>query len=86
MCMHHRRGVPLCARRWPGDCDIPGTWDEQVQTAGDCDNAGATMLHMLVRNPETGKSSTDCDQSPYFLGRLKAAVPQLAYHGRRFRS
>jgi hypothetical protein len=47
---------------------------------------GATMLHMHVRNPETGKSSTDCDQYPYFLGRLKAAVPQLAYHGRRFRS
>lgn len=39
----------------PGDAaDIPLTWDEQVQAAVDCYNAGATMLHFHVRNPATG--------------------------------
>jgi uncharacterized protein (DUF849 family) len=61
----------------PGDCDIPVTWDEQVQTAVDCYNAGATVLHVHVRNPATGKSSTDFDQYNYFLGVLKKAVPKM---------
>ena len=39
----------------PGDCDIPLTWDEQVQRAVDCYNAGATMLHVHVRDPKTGE-------------------------------
>ena len=34
----------------PGDADIPVTWDEQVQAAVDCYNAGATMLHVHVRD------------------------------------
>ena len=62
--------APYGSEWLPGDCDIPVTWDEQVQTVVDCDNAGATMLHMHVRNPKTGNSSTDFDQ----------------YTGRRFRS
>ena len=41
----------------PGDCDIPVTWDEQVQRAVDCYNAGATMLHVHVRDPKTGQGS-----------------------------
>jgi uncharacterized protein (DUF849 family) len=61
----------------PGDCDIPLTWDEQVQRAVDCYNAGATMLHVHVRDPQTGQGSANFDHYNYFLGRLKAAVPQM---------
>jgi uncharacterized protein (DUF849 family) len=61
----------------PGDCDLSVTWDEQVQTAVDCYNAGATMLHVHVRDPATGKSSTDLNQYNYFIGRLKQAVPKM---------
>ena len=33
----------------PGDApDIPVTWDEQVKSAVDCYNAGATVLHMMT--------------------------------------
>ncbi len=61
----------------PGDCDIPVTWDEQVQAAVDCYNAGATMLHVHVRDPETGMGSTNFDEYNYFIGRLKEAVPEM---------
>jgi uncharacterized protein (DUF849 family) len=39
----------------PGDADVPLTWDDQVQRAVDCYNAGATMLHVHVRDPKTGQ-------------------------------
>jgi uncharacterized protein (DUF849 family) len=61
----------------PGDADIPVTWDEQVQTAVDCYNAGATMLHVHVRDPATGHGSVDFEQYNYFLGLLKKAVPKM---------
>lgn len=61
----------------PGDADIPVTWDEQVQTAVDCWNAGATVLHVHVRNPATGKGSVDFDQYNYFIGLLRKAVPKM---------
>ena len=61
----------------PGDADIPVTWDEQVQAAVDCYNAGATMLHVHVRDPATGHGSVDFDQFNYFIGRLKQAVPKM---------
>lgn len=62
----------------PGDAsDIAVTWDEQVQAAVDCYNAGATILHVHVRNPATGQLSTDFDQFNYFIGRLKEAVPKM---------
>jgi uncharacterized protein (DUF849 family) len=61
----------------PEDADIPVTWDAQVQAAVDCYNAGATMLHVHVRDPVTGHGSTDFDQYNYFLGRLRQAVPQM---------
>jgi uncharacterized protein (DUF849 family) len=61
----------------PGDADIPVSWDEQVQAAVDCYNAGATMLHVHVRDPKTGMGSADFEQYNYFLGRLKAAVPKM---------
>jgi uncharacterized protein (DUF849 family) len=52
----------------PGDADIPVTWDEQVQAAVDCYNAGATMLHVHVRDPATGHGSLDFEQFNYFIG------------------
>lgn len=61
----------------PGDCDIPVTWDEQVQRAVDCYNAGATMLHVHVRDPQTGQGSSNFDQYNYFIGRLREAVPKM---------
>jgi len=61
----------------PGDCDIPLTWDEQVQRAVDCYNAGATMLHVHVRDPQTGQGSANFDQYNYFIGRLREAVPKM---------
>ncbi len=61
----------------PGDCDIPVTWDEQVQRAVDCYNAGATMLHVHVRDPKTGEGSVNFDEYKYFIGRLKHAVPKM---------
>jgi uncharacterized protein (DUF849 family) len=61
----------------PGDADIPVTWDEQVQAAVDCYNAGATMLHVHVRDPATGHGSLDFDQFNYMIGRLRQAVPKM---------
>ena len=61
----------------PQDADIPVTWDEQVQVAVDCYEAGATVLHFHVRNPVTGKGSVDFDQFNYLLDRVKKAVPKM---------
>ena len=61
----------------PGDADIPVSWDEQVQAAVDCYNAGAVMLHVHVRDPATGHGSVDFDQFNYFIGRLRQAVPKM---------
>jgi uncharacterized protein (DUF849 family) len=69
--------APFGPQWLPADADIPVTWEEQVQTAVDCYNAGATVLHVHVRNPATGKGSTDFDQYNYFLGLLKKAVPKM---------
>jgi uncharacterized protein (DUF849 family) len=69
--------APFGPQWLPGDADIPVSWDEQVQCAVDCYNAGATVLHVHVRNPATGKGSTDFDQYNYFIGLLKKAVPKM---------
>lgn len=70
--------APYAPSWLPGDAaDISVTWDEQVQAAVDCYNAGATILHVHVRNPATGKLSTDFDEFNYFLGLLKKAVPKM---------
>jgi uncharacterized protein (DUF849 family) len=62
----------------PGDTtDLPVTFDEQVQAAKDCYNAGATMLHIHVRDPQTGHGSRDFEQFNYMLGRLREAVPKM---------
>ena len=57
--------------------DIPVTWDEQVQAAVDCYNAGATVLHLHVRNPATGHLSADIEHYNYMMARLRKAVPKM---------
>lgn len=61
----------------PGDSDdIPVTMDEQVQKAVDCYNAGATVLHVHVREAD-GKGSKRISMFNELLSRLRAAVPQM---------
>jgi uncharacterized protein (DUF849 family) len=61
----------------PGDStDIPVTMDEQVQKAVDCYNAGATVLHVHVRE-EDGKGSKRLSMFNELLARLREAVPKM---------
>ncbi len=57
--------------------DIAITWDEQVQKAVDCYNAGATCLHVHVRDPKTGHVSKNFKDYSYFIERLRKAVPKM---------
>jgi uncharacterized protein (DUF849 family) len=62
----------------PGDVeDLPVSWEAQVQAAVDCYNAGATMLHVHVRDPKTGQGSTNFGEYNEFIGRLRKAVPKM---------
>jgi len=65
----------------PVDCTpeqkLPVTWDEQVQAAVDCQNAGATVLHIHVRDPKTGHISKNFNQYNDQIARLRKAVPKL---------
>ena len=65
----------------PGDCKpihkLPVTWDEQVQIAKDCYNAGATVLHIHVRDARTGHISKDFNQYNDQMARLRNAVPKM---------
>ncbi|MGB6986163.1 MAG: 3-keto-5-aminohexanoate cleavage protein [Candidatus Aquilonibacter sp.] len=56
---------------------IPLTWDEQVQAAVDCYNAGATLLHIHVRDPKTGHISKDFKEYGEQIARLREAVPKM---------
>ncbi|KAG8154913.1 3-keto-5-aminohexanoate cleavage protein [Burkholderia catarinensis] len=61
----------------PGDSDdIPLTMDEQVQKAVDCYNAGATVLHVHVREAD-GKGSKRLSMFNEMLVRLREAVPKM---------
>lgn len=61
----------------PGDSDdIPVTMAEQVQKAVDCWNAGATVLHVHVREAD-GKGSKRLSMFNELLARLREAVPQM---------
>jgi uncharacterized protein (DUF849 family) len=62
----------------PGDFpeDIPVTMDEHVQKAVDCYNAGATVLHIHVREPD-GTGSKRLSMFNELLARLKVAVPKM---------
>lgn len=62
----------------PGDFpeDIAITMDEQVQKAVDCYEAGATVLHIHVREFD-GKGSKRLSMFNELLGRLREAVPDM---------
>ena len=62
----------------PGDVeDLPLSFDQQVQAAVDCYNAGATMLHFHVRDPKTGQGSSNFDHYNELLARVRKAVPKM---------
>jgi uncharacterized protein (DUF849 family) len=61
----------------PSDSDdIPVTMDEQIQKAVDCYNAGATVLHVHVREAD-GKGSKRLSMFNEMLARLREAVPNM---------
>lgn len=61
----------------PGDSDdIPVTMDEQVQKAVDCYNAGASVLHIHVREAD-GKGSKRLSMFNEMIARLRDAVPDM---------
>jgi uncharacterized protein (DUF849 family) len=57
--------------------DIAVSWDDQVQRAVDCYNAGATVLHVHVRDPKTGHISKNFNDYNDFIGRLRQSVPKM---------
>jgi len=65
----------------PGDCTpeqkLPVTWEEQTQIAVDCFNAGATLLHIHVRDPKTGHISKKLSEYGEQIARLRKAVPKM---------
>jgi len=56
--------------------DLPVTMDQHVQQAVDCWNAGATVLHLHVRELD-GTGSKRLSMFNEFLGRLREAVPDM---------
>ena len=62
--------------------DIPVTIDEQVQKAVDCYNAGATVLHVHVRELD-GKGSKRLSKFNELLGRLRVRGARHDPAGRR---
>lgn len=56
--------------------DIPVSMDEHVQKAVDCYNAGATVLHIHVRELD-GKGSKRLSMFNELLARLRVAVPDM---------
>ncbi|UVO54736.1 3-keto-5-aminohexanoate cleavage protein [Sphingomonas sp. SUN039] len=69
--------APYAPSFFPRDSDdIPLSYAEQVQKAVDCYNAGATVLHVHVREPD-GNGSKDLDRFNEMLDRLRSAVPGM---------
>src|SRR6476659_9344323 len=56
--------------------DIPVSMDEHIQKAVDCYNAGATVLHIHVREPN-GKGSKRLSRFNELLADIRARVPEL---------
>jgi uncharacterized protein (DUF849 family) len=56
--------------------DLPVNMDQHVQAAVDCFNAGATVLHIHVRELN-GKGSKRMSQFNELIGRLRQAVPEM---------
>lgn len=57
--------------------DIAVSWKDQVQKAVDCYNAGATILHVHVRDPKSGHVSKNFAEYCDFIGMLRNAVPKM---------
>ena len=57
--------------------DIAVSWEAQAQKALDCYNAGATLLHVHVRDPKTGHVSKNFAEYADFIGRLRKVVPKM---------
>jgi uncharacterized protein (DUF849 family) len=56
--------------------DIPVTMDEHIQKAVDCYNAGATVLHLHVRELD-GKGSKRLSKFNELIAGVRAAVPEM---------
>jgi uncharacterized protein (DUF849 family) len=56
--------------------DIPVTMEEQIQKAVDCYNAGATMLHLHVREID-GKGSKRLSKFNELIAGVRKAVPDM---------
>ena len=56
--------------------DIPVSMDEQIQKAVDCYNAGATVLHVHVRE-EDGKGSKRLSKFNQLLAGIRKACPEM---------
>ena len=56
--------------------DIPVTMEEQIQKAVDCYNAGATVLHLHVRELD-GKGSKRLSQFNELIAGVRQAVPEM---------
>src|ERR1700751_722462 len=56
--------------------DIPVTMDEQIQKAVDCYNAGATVLHLHVRELD-GKGSKRMSKFNELIAGVRARVPEM---------
>jgi len=71
--------APFGPQWLPGDYpeDIAVSWKDQVQKAVDCYNAGATVLHVHVRDPKTGHVSKNFAEYCDFIGMLRHAVPKM---------
>jgi uncharacterized protein (DUF849 family) len=70
--------APFGPQWLPSDSDdIPVTWEEQTQRAVDCYNAGATVLHLHVRDPKTGHGSKNFNEFNEQIARVRKAVPKM---------
>lgn len=69
--------APFGPQYLPSDSDdIAVTMDQQIQKAVDCYNAGATVLHVHVRE-EDGKGSKRISKFNEMMARLREAVPDM---------
>lgn len=69
--------APYAPQYLPEDSDdIPVSMDAQIQKAVDCYNAGATILHVHVREAN-GKGSKRLSMFNEMLHRLREAVPKM---------
>jgi uncharacterized protein (DUF849 family) len=71
------QAAPYAPEFLPEDSDdIPVSMNEQVQKAVDCYNAGATLLHVHVREAN-GKGSKRLSMFNELLAQLRIAVPKM---------